>query len=133
MSYVNDIDVVLSENESFTFYNVVFHPYTGERTYTYKSFERLEPGDKVIVPTASTSELKVVEVREEVELDDLKPGITYKWIIGKVDMEQYDKCRELEKRVAETLRKARSKKRLSEIRASLAEETGEDLTKLVRL
>lgn len=132
-------DTVLSENPDFRFVSVLFAPYTGMKTYTYKTLlTNLEPGDKVLV-WVRNSELKVVEVTEvleplEVELD---PTIKYAWVVQKVDTSHFDACLEMEAALADKLRKVELRKRKEQLRedlmSHLTEEERTEAVKLVRL
>lgn len=76
------------------------------KTYTYKvkrDFD-LQAGDWVVVESPSTglTVVKVVEVHSEPAID-LDSGITYKWIVDKVDLQRYQSIREQEEKFFKTM------------------------------
>jgi len=132
-------DTVLSENPDFKIVNVVFAPYTGSKSYSYKTLMTdLEVGDKVAV-WVKNQELKVVEVvsiMDPLEVD-LDPNIRYAWVVQKIDTTHFDQCLEMENKLMEKLRVASVRKRRKELRDDVMENLTEDerteATKLVRL
>jgi len=132
-------DTVLSENPDFKIVNVVFAPYTGTKSYSYKTLlTDLELGDKVAVWVKNT-ELKIVEVvsiLDPLEVD-LDPNIRYAWIVQKIDTTHFDQCLEMENKLMEKLRVATVRKRRAELRDdvmnNLTEEERTETSKLVRL
>lgn len=132
-------DTVLSENPDFKIVNVVFAPYTGSKSYSYKTLMTdLEVGDKILV-WVKNQELKVVEITSimdplEVDLD---PNIRYAWVVQKVDTTHFDQCLEMENKLMEKLRVATVRKRRAELRDdvlnNLTESERIEATKLVRL
>lgn len=132
-------DTVLSENPDFKFVNVVFAPYTGTKSYSYKTMMTdIEVGDKILV-WAKNQELKVVEVVQVLDpLEvDLDPSIKYSWVVQKVDNSHYEACMEMEAQLVEKLRKAILRKKKEQLRDDLlnhlTEEERTETTKLVRL
>lgn len=132
-------DTVLSENPDFKIVNVVFAPYTGTKSYSYKTLMTdIEVGDKVAV-WVKNSELKVVEVvsiMDPLEVD-LDPNIRYAWVVQKIDTTHFDQCLEMENKLMEKLRVASVRKRRKELRNDVLDNLTEDerteATKLVRL
>ena len=128
-------DTFLAENENFKYISCVFAPYTGTKEYTYKTLLDIEANDFVVVQTPS-KEYQVVQVRSIIDPLEFEPitGVRYKWVIQKLDTEQYDKCVAMEKEVNTKLRKAEVRKRQQELKESAAEFLDtEDMAKLVRL
>jgi hypothetical protein len=134
---MNNVDILLAANNDFKFIKVLFDNTENARAYTYKSLEDIEEGDFVVVN--SPGGMKVVKVSEVVPATEYITESTYaiKWAVGKVDMDNYEACKEIEKQVTIKVNQAEGKKKLNEMREHLNESLGEDaieeVTKLVRL
>lgn len=105
-----------------------------KRTYTYKTTEKFEEGDRAIV--CPNGILKVVTVREvhDTPQIDFGSNIEYKWIVQKVDLESYNKRMEQEELMAVELRKSIANKKREEVKADLVKSLGvDDVNKLTAL
>lgn len=135
---MNLVDTFLTDNENFKFVSVVFAPYTGTREYTYKTLLDLQEEDFVVVQTPNNG-YQVVQVREVMEpLEaEVQDNINYKWVVQKIDFEDYNACKDMEKQLMKKLKKAEARKRQQELRESastfLSDEERAETAKLVRL
>ena len=105
-----------------------------DRTYTYKTTEKFEEGDKAIV--CPNGMLKVVTVKEvhETPQIDFGSNIEYKWIVQKVDLENYSNRMKQEELMAVELRKSIANKKREEVKAELVNSLGvDDVNKLTAL
>lgn len=127
---MNKADLMLTEHPSFRFYSCVFAPYTGTKTYAYKTFDEFTAGDFAIVETPSNG-FQVVKVTGEVSISELDTNVHYKWIVSKLDLTAYEKAKQMEQDVAKAIRKAENKQLLKELRESIPD--AEEVRKLVRL
>ncbi len=134
---MNNVNLLLSQNSDFKFVGVKFYEQLqrgqmpsldglSNKTYHYKTTLDLEVGDKVIVDTPS-GELKIVEVVNIKELHELEDDkINYKWIVSKVDLEYYHKCKDTETEVKKQMNKMAFNKQREEYKAQLQERLGPD-------
>lgn len=128
---------ILTENEDFKFVEVVFSPYTGLNTYTYKTLRTdLEVDDLVVVPTNKFHQ--VAKIKGFIDpLDITLQDFKYKWIIQKVDTTDYDKCVEMEDAVNAKLtaatRRAKAEELKRQVTEQLTAEERSETTKLLRL
>ena len=132
---MNELNILLADNEDFKFVTVVFAPYTGTNTYTYKTLLDVEVDDFVVVHTPSRGYqvVKVLEVLSPLEVD-LEAKYEYKWLVQKVDLEHFDKVMATEKEVRAVVNKSKNKRAIAEARAAILETSDEAvITKLVRL
>jgi hypothetical protein len=133
------IDAVLADNEQFKFLSCTFAPYTGTKTYHYKTMLDIDVGDHVVVYVPNSASYQVVEVKEVHSFFDLelRDDIEYRWVVQKVDSKTYLESIEKEKELASTLRKATHRKARKELTATVLEHLDaterETVTKLVRL
>lgn len=128
------MDILLADNENFKFVTVIFAPYTGKQTYTYKTLLPLEVDDFVVVDTPSKG-FQVVQVREVLtpfEVD-LNVPFSYKWVVQKIDTAHYTEVRAMEKEVRVFVNKAKSKQAIEVAKALLVDSDVDTVTKLVRL
>ena len=94
------------------------------KVYTYKTDLELEVGDEVIVDAPSTG-LTVVKVARVDTLADINMDapFTYKWVVGKVDVDGHkariEKEAELEKEFAAIKAKARKMRQIAQLKADL--------------
>lgn len=91
-----------------------------KRVYHYKTMiPQLHVGDWVVVPDVNTDGYSVVRVEEiDVEPDFDKP-YDFKWIVGKVELNDYEKIKELEAQAIERMRQAEKRRRREQLRADL--------------
>ena len=124
---MNKLNALFAENENFKFISVVFSPFTGTRTYTYKTTLDVQEGDFVIVDTPNGG-LSVVQVKKLNDFTDVNFNVTYgyKWVVQKIDRTDYDELVVKEKQLAKTLNKVTAKKVLHELRTSLLEDMSEE-------
>ncbi len=111
-----DLLSVLMANDLFAV-TVTFPNSSSE--YTYKSTVEYAPGTKVVVDTPSNG-LVVVTVKHcSKGLDTLTDKFAaYKWVVDSIDMEEYDRLRNLE---VSLIQKAKARKRLEEAKKQLEE------------
>ena len=133
---MNEVNILLADNENFKFATVVFAPYTGTKTYTYKTMLDIQVDDFVVVDTPSNG-FQVCQVREvltPMEVD-LEVKFSYKWIVQKVDTEQYDKSVALEKSVRAFVNQSKNKRAIAEAKERIlgSIDNPEEVTKLIRL
>jgi hypothetical protein len=131
------VDIMLSNNENFKFVACVFAPYTGTRSYSYKTMLDLVVGDYVVVDTPSNG-FQVVEVVGVVVAEDFDgPDIAYKWVVCRVDLEQYKECQQLEAAIHKEIHKSKSRSVYAALKAELQSTVGEEtvnaIAKLSRL
>lgn len=102
---MNKIDLLLAQNKNFTFVRVNFTSHYNDHSqalkkgkrYIYKTTESFEIGDNAVVDVHG--DLKIVRI---VELDcilSLNKIINYKWLVCKVEKAEYNRCREVEKKL----------------------------------
>ena len=134
---MSDLNLLLAEqNENFKIVKVTF-PNTS-KVYTYKTVIDLEKGDQVIVD-APSSGFTIVEVQEIIPAieTNLDFGFNVKWIVSKVDTEQYDVCIVMERTVTKSLNKLKYSRRRTELIQDLENSIGSDglnnVKKLIRL
>jgi len=135
-------NLIATLSTSLTTIGVQFKDHSGEgfgKVYTYKTDLQLEVGDEVIVDAPSTG-LTVVKVARVDTLADINMNapFTYKWVVGKVDVEAHakrlEKEAELEKEFAAIQAKVRKMRQIAELKAALGfseDEKCEELDKLM--
>lgn len=85
--------------------------HTLEKRYTFKTFLDLKPGDVVVVPdnaynkNYSVAMVNSVDAAPDIDFD---ADFEYKWIIDKVNMEQYEKVLQTEEAQVKALQKMRA-------------------------
>lgn len=105
-----------------------------DKLYTYKTLlTDLEVDDFAIIKNYDT--YKVVQVVEIDDIPDLNidSNIEYKWIVQKVDVEQYNELVQMENDISIELKRLQQKSIVSKAKDLLAETLGinmEDLDKL---
>lgn len=94
------------------------------QSYTYKHRGEINDGDLAVVVTPSGTPALVSVVGFD-DVTDLQPGITYKWLVQRIDFKEYDGLclREVEARKA--LRKSITTKQREEQLAELIGDLGE--------
>lgn len=133
------IDTLLAENENFKFVSAKFPPYTGSKSYYYKTMLDVVVDDFAVVYVTNDNSFKVVQITEVHEplSIELSPHIDYRWLVQKVDCKQYQESLNAERELAATLRKAETRRRVEEVRrdvlAHLNDDEQQSVKKLVRL
>lgn len=114
-------------NSSMTTVGVSFKDSDGQpvgKEYTYKTDLKLEAGDEVIIdsPYSGLTIAVVTRVDEVADLDE-KATFSYKWIIGKVDLEAHkarlEREEELKKEFLAVQAKVRKFKMVNELKAAM--------------
>ena len=135
---MNEVNALLAENEDFKFVECVFAPYTGQRTYTYKTTLDLAEDDFVVVDTPSNG-LAIVQVRSIKDFYDVNHDVRYqyKWVVQKVDTAAYEEAVKLEETLMAQVNKVKRKQKRKEIQETMLgqmdETDREEVRKLVRL
>lgn len=102
-----------------------------EGLYSFKTFDRkIKKGDYVIVPTDTRHGLTVVRVEATDIEPDFDSRLDYKWIVGKVDLADFDKIRSQEEDAIVRIQAAEKRKRREELRKALEEDSGADIKAL---
>jgi len=104
---------------------------TPDKLYTYKTMDpSIEVGDFVVVETSTRHEMTVCKV-ETVDIEpDLDATYEFKWIVGKVDREDYVAIKAKEDEAILIIQKAEKQRRRREMRVALQEGTDLDLSSL---
>ena len=132
---MNEVNVLLADNEDFKFVEVVFAPYTGNSTYTYKTVLDVQEDDFAVVDTPSKG-FQVVQIRKllspfEVDFD---VKFSYKWLVQKVDTSGYEQAVAKEKEILQLVNKSKNKRAITAAKEAILESTdAEAVAKLVRL
>lgn len=132
---MSELNILLAANENFKFVKVEFNG--SQKEYLYKTTLELEDGDTVVVDTPSTG-LTCAIVTEVLRLEEVDlESFDYKWIVSKVDLEYYEKVKEMQSTVRKTINDSRRAKLIKNMREQISESLGEDtakkVEKLVRL
>jgi hypothetical protein len=92
------------------------------RGYTFKTMDQtLTKGDIVVVPTGTRHGFTCVKIIDVNVPIDTQGSIEYKWIVGKVDLEQYEKILAVEETVMAKIRNAEVARQRKQMRADLGE------------
>lgn len=104
------------------------------KTYTYKTKENFEAGDKAIVnPNGMLKVVTVIDVHETPQID-FGSNIEYKWIVQKVDTRAYEAILAQEEAIAVELRKSIAAKKRKEVKQELLESLGyQEVSKLQQI
>lgn len=129
--------ILASENTAFKFVKVAFsdYPTNNSKLHTYKTTLEVEEGDSVIVNTPSEG-FKVVKVHEVLDITEVEqnPGFSYKWVVDRINVKNYEKCVDAEKSMAKEIRAAMQAKRLKELQDQMAERIGaENMDKIAKI
>lgn len=133
------VDTLLSANKSLKFVKAVFWPNIVSQ-YTYKTYLDFEADDFAVVQVKN--EYKVVRIVSVSSFDEIVHDIDYskysiKWIVQRIDFEEFDASVEAEASLLTELKKAKNEAERKAVINSLVEELGQSavkkLTKLVRL
>lgn len=102
------------------------HPYT-----LFKSLDQsLEKGDYVVVQTDTRHHMTVCRV-EEVDVEpDFDRSAEVRWIVGRVELEDFDKLKAQEDAAIDQIKRAEKRSKREELRKKLEEMAGEDLKAL---
>ena len=108
---------------------VIYNPDEPHKQYVFKTTDQsLQVDDYVVVPTDIKHKMtvcKVVETDVDVDYDS---DIQYKWVVGKVDLKQYEAVLEIEKGKMAEVKKAETLSKRKELRVKL-EASNPDLFK----
>lgn len=132
---MNDTNLILAQNKNFTFVGVRFLDGNNPTSYYYKTFQKFEVGDQAVVdsPISGLTVVEVTQVDCMLDVCNHDNG-NYKWIVQKVDMTDYERCRDLEKEVTKHVLGMRFNKVRKEAEEMLTEQLGQDdYMKLVQL
>lgn len=130
---MNQVDALLSSNESFKFVQVVFQQQSrGEMSwsqpYTYKTLEDIELNDFVVVEVNRDEipKLKVAKVVNICDIHEIDYGRFPKcrWVVSKVDTDKYKACVESEKKIEQQLSVVKAKKLREAALSNLEESIG---------
>lgn len=98
----------------------------------FKTFDRsLKRDDIIIVPTPSRigfTTAKVLSIEPSIDLDHPEE---VRWIVGKVDLSEYQRVIDTEALVIEKIKRAEFQKRRKELMANLAEEGDAEQIKML--
>lgn len=129
MSYIN---LLLSEvNENFKIVTVKFP--SSPKQYHYKTVLDVSAGDFIVVDTPSEG-FKVVQVIEStpaIEMD-LQFNFDLKWVVSKVDVEHYEKCKKMEREATKVVNQLRYAKQRKELIDQIQSRIGDDGLNTVR-
>ncbi len=97
-------------------------------------FKTLDQGikvdDLVVVPTDTRHKMTVVKVLH-VDVDvDMDSNVQLAWVVTKLDLSDYDRVLEEEKKAIEVIRSAETRKRRNELRANIFKDQEEKLNDL---
>ena len=144
---MSDLELFLAEaNKDFKIVTVKFESSktvrldsaSSNKTYTYKTVLDVKEGDKVIVDSPSSG-MVIVDVIEAVPAieTNLDFGFQVKWIVSKVDIENYEECKEMERKALKQINMLKYTNKRKELLKDLTEVIGEDgirqIKQLVRL
>lgn len=135
---MNIVNAIFAENENFKYVEVVFAPYTGTKTYTYKTLADVAQGDFVVVETPTNGyQVVLVLVVKKPEEVDFDVNFNYKWVVDKVDFTDYQKSVAAEREIKQAVTLTKAKKAMREVRENLYNSmdasTVEEVVKLSRL
>lgn len=86
------------------------------KDHTFKTFDHsLKVDDLVLVPTDTRhgfTVCKIVEINVDIDYDS---STQFKWVVGKVDLDSYEKVLEQEKIVVEAVKEAMVQKKRSDL------------------
>jgi hypothetical protein len=107
---MNTANLILSQNIAFKFITVLFNEQNQDRlatssfkTYTYKTTLELTAEDLVVVE--SPTGFKVVRVDSVLDISEVDNKYEYKWVVSKVDLDYYEKCKLAESSVKKQVNK----------------------------
>lgn len=120
-----DLVTLLQMRDGVQLYRCIFEE-GASKTYVYKSTFNLVPGDFVVVKPSNSlgSICKVIEV-----VQDIQPGIDYRWIIGVADMGEAESILKIDKSVCRALAMSRAMKEAEDLRQQI--ESIETLPKVI--
>lgn len=118
---MKDIDMLLLQNGKVSFIGVVFS--RGGKIYHYKTIEKFEKGDTVLV--FAQGKYKSVEV-VQVDALNISSDIDYTWIVQKIDITTYERCLEVQEQVQAILNTSRLRKLQKELAVETKELMGEE-------
>lgn len=122
-----EVNLLLSQNPDFKFVAIRFareHTTELSKPYTYKTLYDLKVDDLVIVNTPGEG-YKTAVVSDVLDLYDVDlDKYRYKWIVSKVDVEEYDRLNNAENQLISSIRRAKTKQTMNDLREELAESIG---------
>ena len=129
---MSDLNLFLAENEDFKIVQVNFTK-DATKSYHYKTMLNVEEGDFVVVDTPNNG-YQVVEVIEVIpgQECELTFNFNLKWIVQKVETEQYEAAKKMERDAIKVLNKAKYARRRSEMIEDLKDNIGEDAIETVK-
>jgi hypothetical protein len=132
-----NINLLLADNPEFKIVKVKFDG--SPKFYTYKTMLDIVEGDTIAVDTPSHGFmcLKAVEVIPGMEFDFASNNFGIKWVVSKIDIEQYEQAQEMERGALKKLNAIAHNKARQEMLKNMEEALGEkalgEVRKLVRL
>jgi hypothetical protein len=134
---MHEVNVLLAENPDFKFVQVTFdeNNFPGTlKKYTYKTLEKVEIGDKVLVdsPSSGFTVTTVSDVLSPMEID-FEVKYKYKWIVQVIDTVNYDQMVAVEKDLLALVNKSKNKRAIAIARQAILDEHGDDSTELLKL
>lgn len=133
----NEINMLLAQNPNFKFVKVLFSE-AATKLYTYKTLEDIKVGDKVVVP-ANENDIKVVIVEKVCKLHELElnPHYSYRWVMQKLDLNNYEDLIARENEAKKVLNESKTAALINTMNKQLKESIGTDafanVQKLIRL
>jgi hypothetical protein len=132
---MNTANLILSQNTAFKFITVRFKEeqrsdrvpnlnQEGSKSYTYKTTLELVADDFVVVE--SPSGFKVVRVESVLDISEVDNKYEYKWVVSKVDLEYYEKCKLAESSVKKQVNKLEFEKTRRAFQEELEGRLGKD-------
>jgi hypothetical protein len=128
---MNTANLILSQNDAFKFVTVRFMDESNQalnqestKTYTYKTTLELLPDDLVVVE--SPTGFKVVRVESILDISEVDNKYEYKWVVSKVDLDYYEKCKLAESGVKKQVNKLEFEKTRRAFQEELEGRLGKD-------
>ena len=101
-----------------------------EEWTTFKTFDQdLTVGDYVVVPSTTRWGVTVCRIAE-VDIDlDLETGEDVRWIVGRVNLEDFKRLQAQEEQAVQAIKSAQKRKRRDELREAMLADMPEDQLK----
>lgn len=120
MNYSTAIFLINDEVQMVACSYELDHNEEPNKLYNFKSFDKtLKVGDFVIVPTDTRHNLTVVRVEELDVEPNLETSVQFKWIVGKVDLEDHEALLAQEDNAVAQIKRAEKQRRRRELRESM--------------
>ena len=106
------------------------------KIYTYKSKQKLEEGDEVVIDSPFTGMTVgvVVSVKDILEID-LEASYSYKWIVSVIDKEAWEKVKEEDAKIESEIQalqvKVKKAKMVEELKSALSLDDNSELDDLI--